>query len=74
MGLTSQSQLLRMAALGDALNSALSYGEEGLKLAVEILTNETGQMRLAAYDLLWEKLDETGKHQLLKYLSRSESL
>ncbi len=74
MGLTSQSQRLRMAALGDALNSALSYGEEGLKLAVEILTNETGQMRLAAYDLLWEKLDETGKHQLLKYLSRSESL
>ncbi len=57
MGLTSQSQRLRMAALGDALNSALSYGEEGLKLAVEILTNETGQMRLAAYDLLWEKLD-----------------
>ncbi len=74
MGLTSQSQRLRMAALGDALNSALSYGEEGLKLAVEILTNETGQMRLAAYDLLWEKLDETGKHQLLKYLSRSEFL
>ncbi len=74
MGLTSQSQRIRMAALGDALNSALSYGEEGLKLAVEILTNETGQMRLAAYDLLWEKLDETGKHQLLKYLSRSESL
>ena len=74
MGLTSQSQRIRMAALGDALNSALSYGEEGLKLAVEILTNETGEMRLAAYDLLWEKLDETGKHQLLKYLSRSESL
>ena len=74
MGLTSQSQRLRMAALGDALNSALSYGEEGLKLAVEILTNKTGQMRLAAYDLLWEKLDETGKHQLLKYLSRSEFL
>ena len=70
--LPNPAQQLRIAALADAINRALSYGEEGLKLAVEILINETGQMRLATYDILWENLDEVGKHKLLKYLASSE--
>ncbi len=72
--LTNPSQQLRMAALADAINRALSYGEEGLKLAVQILINETGQMRLSTYDLLWEKLDETGKQKLIEYLASSEEI
>ena len=72
--LPNQSQQLRMAALADAIDRALSYGEEGLKLAIEILTNESGQMRLATYDILWEKLDESGKHKLMEYLASNEEM
>lgn len=47
-------------------------GEEGLKLAVQILQNEKGQVKLAMYDLLWENLDERGKKQLWEYLVKNK--
>ncbi len=62
----------KMSALSDALSSVLNYGEEGLLLAIQILKNEKGQMRLSAYDLLWEKLDNLGKKQLIKLLLKSQ--
>ncbi len=68
----SESQQEKMSALSDALSSVLNYGEEGLLLAIQILTNEKGQMRLSAYDLLWEKLDNIEKKQLIKLLLKSQ--
>lgn len=65
----SEAQQEKMSALSDALSSVLNYGEEGLLLAIQILNNEKGQMRLSAYDLLWEKLDETGKKNLIQRLN-----
>ncbi len=62
------SQQEKMSALSEALSSVLKHGEEGLLLATQILNNEKGQMRLSAYDLLWEKLDDLGKKQLIKLL------
>jgi|GEM_PF-3940204 len=64
------SQQLKLAALSDTLCAALKYGEEGFQIAVRILQNETGQMRLAAYHVIWQELDETGRKKLLKYLSQ----
>ncbi len=64
----SASQQEKMSALSEALSSVLSYGDEGLLIAIQILNNEQGQMRLSAYDLLWEKLDNAGKKQLIKLL------
>ncbi|MGK7942182.1 MAG: hypothetical protein AB4062_18905 [Crocosphaera sp.] len=66
------SQQEKMSALSEALSSVLNYGEEGLLLAIQILNNEKGQMRLSAYDLLWEKLDDLGKKQLIKLLITSQ--
>lgn len=65
----SVSQQGKMSALSEALSSVLNYGEEGLLLAIQILNNETGQMRLSAYDLLWEKLDMEGRKKLIKLLN-----
>ena len=62
----------KIAAFSDALSRALDYGEEGLKLAVQILQNEKGQIKLAMYDLLWEKLDDSRRKQLLQYLVNSQ--
>ncbi len=59
----------KMSALSEALSSVLNYGDEGLLIAIQILNNEKGQMRLSAYDLLWEKLDNAGKKQLIKFLN-----
>ncbi len=64
----SASEQEKMSALSQALSSVLSYGDEGLLIAIQILNNEKGQMRLSAYDLLWEKLDNAGKKQLIKLL------
>ncbi|MBR8828658.1 MAG: hypothetical protein DSM107014_12295 [Gomphosphaeria aponina SAG 52.96 = DSM 107014] len=64
------SQQLKLAALSDALCSAMKYGDEGFAIAVRILENETGQMRLTAYHVIWQQLDETGKQKLLQYLSQ----
>lgn len=69
----SESKKLRIAALADTISSALQYKEEGLKLAIQILQNETGYMRLVTYDLLWEKLDETGRQKLREYLQNLET-
>ncbi len=68
----SESQQEKMSALSEALSSVLNYGEEGLLLAIQILNNEKGQMRLSAYDLLWEKLDDLGKKQLIQLLLNSQ--
>ncbi|MGB5770519.1 MAG: hypothetical protein WBM32_11720 [Crocosphaera sp.] len=65
----SVSQQEKISALSEALSSVLHYGEEGLLLAIQILNNEKGQMRLFAYDLLWEKLDDAGKRQLITLLN-----
>ena len=62
----------KIAAFSDALSRALDYGEEGLKLAVQILQNEKGQIKLAMYDLLWENLDDSRRKQLLQYLVNSQ--
>lgn len=59
---------MKTAALIATVNSALEYGEEGLKLAVQILTTEIGQTRLIIYDLLWQKLDDEGRQKLRQYL------
>lgn len=72
--LTQEIQKLKIAALADTINSALQYGEEGLKLALQILNNKTGYMKLVTYDLLWKKLDEEGKRKLLEYLRTNEGL
>ena len=58
----------KIAAFSDALSRALDYGEEGLKLAVQILQNEKGQVKLAMYNLLWENLDDLRRKQLWQYL------
>jgi hypothetical protein len=58
----------KIAAFSEALSRALDYGEEGLKLAVQILHNEKGQVKLAMYDLLWENLDDRQRKQLWQYL------
>ncbi len=68
----SESQQEKMSALSEAFSSVLNYGEEGLLLAIQILNNEKGQMRLSAYDLLWEKLDDLGKKQLIQLLLNSQ--
>ncbi len=65
----SASKQGKMSALSQALSSVLNYGEEGLLLAIQILNNEKGQMRLSAYDLLWEQLDDAGKKQLMQLLN-----
>jgi hypothetical protein len=62
----------KIAAFSDALNRALDQGEEGLKLAVQILENEKGQFKLAMYDLIWENLDDRGKKQLWQYLVKNK--
>ena len=62
----------KIAAFSDALSRALDYGEEGLRLAVQILQNEKGQVKLAMYDLLWENLDDRGKKQLWQYLVKNK--
>src|SRR5919202_1598909 len=54
----------RIAALSDALN----YGRDGLKLLLQIVTNETSPVQWRAYDLLWERASEKTKQKLLKYL------
>ncbi|MDJ0902350.1 MAG: hypothetical protein QNJ55_26460 [Xenococcus sp. MO_188.B8] len=58
----------KIAAFSDAISRALDYGEEGLKLAVQILQNEKGQVKLAMYNLLWENLDDLRRKQLWQYL------
>lgn len=68
----SESQQEKMSALSDALSSVLRYGEEGLLIAIQILNNEKGQMRLSAYDLLWEKLDDRGKKKLIQLLLNAQ--
>ncbi|MGK7880214.1 MAG: hypothetical protein AB4060_08960 [Crocosphaera sp.] len=65
----SASKQEKMSALSEALSSVLSYGDEGLLIAIQILHNEQGQMRLSAYDLLWEKLDNAGKKKLITLLN-----
>ncbi len=65
----SVSQQGKMSALSEALSTVLNYGEEGLLLAIQMLNNEKGQMRLSAYDLLWQKLDDEGKKQLIQLLN-----
>ena len=62
----------KIAAFSDALSRALDYGEEGLKLAVQILQNEKGQVKLAMYDLLWENLDALRRKQLWQHLVNSQ--
>ncbi len=62
----------KIAAFSDALSRALDYGEEGLKLAVQILQNEKGQVKLAMYDLLWENLDDLRRKQLWQHLVHSQ--
>lgn len=69
--LETNSQQLKLAALSDTLSAALKYGDEGFKIAVRILENETGQMRLAAYHVIWQQLDSKGRQKLLKYLSQN---
>ncbi len=63
----------KIAAFSDALSHALDYGEEGLKLAVQILQQEKGQVKLALYDLLWENLDPRRRKQLWQHLIDSQS-
>lgn len=70
----SASQQEKMSALSEALSSVLNHGEEGLLLAIQILNNEKGQMRLSAYDLLWEKLDDMGKQQLIQLLNTQAAI
>ena len=41
----SASEQEKMSALSEALSSVLSYGDEGLLIAIQILNNEQGQMR-----------------------------
>ncbi|MEA5536644.1 hypothetical protein [Crocosphaera sp. XPORK-15E] len=65
----STSQQAKISALSEAQSSLLNYGEEGLLLAIQILNNEKGQMRLSAYDLLWEKLDPERKKRLIQLLN-----
>ena len=62
----------KIAAFSEALSRALDYGEEGLKLAVQILQQEKGQVKLAMYDLLWENLDERRRKQLWQHLVNSQ--
>ena len=62
----------KIAAFSDALTRALDHGEEGLKLAVQILHQEKGQVKLALYDLLWEKLDAPRRKQLWQYLVNTQ--
>jgi phage shock protein A len=54
----------RIAALKDGLNK---YGDEGLKVVIQALQTETGLVQWAAYDLLWERSNLTGKQKLLKF-------
>lgn len=63
-----ETKKMRIAALTNTLNIALQYGEEGLKLGIQILNNEKGHFRLIAYDLLWQKLDSQGREKLREYL------
>ena len=70
----SASQQEKMSALSEALSSVLNYGEDGLLLAIEILNNEKGQMRLSAYDLLWENLDNSGRKQLIQQLNNQANV
>ena len=62
----------KIAAFSDASSRALNHGEEGLKLVVQILENEKGQVKLAMYDLIWENLDDRGKKQLWQYLVKNK--
>jgi len=71
--LNNENKKLKIAALAGTINSALQYGEEGLKLAIQILQNEKGQMRLVIYDLLWQKLDSQGRQKLREYLKNISS-
>ncbi len=63
----------KIAAFSDALTRALDYGEEGLKLAVQILQQEKGQVKLALYDLLWENLDPRRRKQLWQQMNNTQS-
>ncbi|ELR98196.1 hypothetical protein [Gloeocapsa sp. PCC 73106] len=69
---SSETQKMKTAALIATVNSALEYGEEGLKLAVQILITESGQTKLILYDLLWQKLDTQGRQKLRQYLLDTE--
>lgn len=62
--LASVSDEVRIAALKEALK----YGEEGLKLVVQIVKSETGSVQWAAYDLLWEGASRRIKQDVLKYI------
>ncbi len=62
----------KIAAFSDALTRVFDYGEEGLKLAVQILQNEKGQVKLTMYDLLWENLDDRQRKELWQYLLNSQ--
>ena len=62
----------KIAAFSDALTRALDYGEEGLKLAVQILQQEKGQVKLALYDLLWENLDPRRRKQLWQQMNNTQ--
>jgi hypothetical protein len=61
--LSSGVEEQRIAALLDAIN----YGKEGLKLVVNIVKNESGPVQWAAYELLWTRVNDTTKQNLLKY-------
>lgn len=55
----------RIAALKETLN----YGDAGLKIAIAICQNETGQMQQAASDLLRKRLSAIAKERLLAFVS-----
>ena len=62
----------KLTALSNAITSLLEYRQEGLTIAIQLLKNETGQMRLKTYDLIWEQLDQTAKHKFLQYLAEDD--
>lgn len=50
-----------------ALSQALKYGKPGKNWIYQIVKTQTGPVQWAAYDLLWESLNERARQQLLKY-------
>jgi hypothetical protein len=61
--LTHKSEGVRIAAL----SQALKYGKSGKNWIYQIVKTQTGPVQWAAYDLLWESLNERARQQLLKY-------
>lgn len=67
--LLSESDETRIAVL----SQALKYGKPGKEWVFEIVKTQTGPVQWAAYELLWNSMDESARHKLLPYLPlRSE--